>query len=359
MNERVATGLDKIASAVERAEKFGVLVTLVERATSLQVVKDFLKSKDLPHSAGSWDDMRKKRLVPAFEAGTLTLRDLHGLLRRTEGYGKQHIFLFMLRKPVGQSAESHTERLSKMLSEARVKPILTALGLRSLDDEPLVVDLPEHPTLVDARYQDVAGARALLLKEIEKRVSRKFVSEQTVGNTYTKVYHVDTQRVVNVARLWSTGLLELRIASRDNSTKYADDLRAFFNRVRNVFPPDEFVELSLKNLKSNLWNKREELKEVVRFATYTLQDDEGNTLRANAALPTDDLGGNARIGASFAQFESDQVFCSGSNVYFKPPEEDAREVHVLLSGEDHEFAVTAAVTEEEYDHVLRQILQHH
>ena len=84
------------------------------------------------------------------------------------------------------------------------------------------------------------------------------------------------------------------------------------------------------------------------------------SLRANAVLSTDDLAGSERVAKSLAAFNSETVLCSDSNIYFKIVEkgETLKEIHVLLNGEDNEFAVTAAITEEEYDYVLRQVLEH-
>ena len=98
----------------------------------------------------------------------------------------------------------------------------------------------------------------------------------------------------------------------------------------------------------------------MKFSTYTLRDDEGMTLRANTAVTTDDLAGSERIAKSLAEFDTDSAYCSDSNVYFKivAGEETLKEIHVLLNGEDNEFAVTAAITEEEYEFVLRQVLEH-
>lgn len=41
----------------------------------------------------------------------------------------------------------------------------------------------------------------------------------------------------------------------------------------------------------------------------------------------------------------------------KKPNADGseKEIHVLLNGEANEFAVTAAITEEEYEYVLHQV----
>ena len=249
-----------------------------------------------------------------------------------------------------------------MAADGRVRRLLAEKGVGEVGDDPLIVDLPPEPTFVDARFANAGGVKSVVLKEVEKRTSRKLTSETTdeTAMTYTKVYQVEHQRAINVARLWANGLLEVRIASRDNATRYRDDLAQFFNRLKPIIVRNEFTEVSLNQLKKNLWAKRAELQNLVKFSTYTLRDDEGMSLRANAVLSTDDLAGSERIAKSLAEFHSDAAHCSDSNIYFKIVEngETIKEIHVLLNGEDNEFAVTAAITEEEYEYVLRQVLQH-
>lgn len=344
-----ASVLEALTSMVERAEKLKLLLTLIERATSIAVVRDFLKARNLQHSAASWDELRSKRLVPAFEEGRLSLADLHGLLRRTEGFGRQHVFLF----------QCPPERACAMIAESRVRDLLKEKGFVGVGQEPLIVDMPDVPLIVDASFSGVDPNRVVTLKEIEKRIARKLKSEQTdkVSMTYTKVYQVEEQRAVNVARLWSNGLLEIRIASRDNATRYKEDLASFLGRLWPVILVSEFQEISLKKVKDDLWARRIELNDLVRFSTYTLENDEGFSLRANAALSTDDLADNEQIAKSLAEFRSEQTYCSASNIFFKKPNADGseKEIHVLLNGEVNEFAVTAAITEEEYEYVLHQV----
>lgn len=352
-DEIAADGLAALNVMVQDAEKLSLLLKLIERATSIAVVRDFLKARNLPHSAASWEDLRTKRILPAVNEGRLSLAALNVLLRSTEGFGRQHVFLF----------HCPPERAAAMIAEARVRQVLLEKGVGEFADDPLVVDLPAEPTLVDVRFSKAAGAvKSLTLKEIEKRTSKKLTSETTDDEamTFTKVYKFEHQRAINVARLWDSGLLEVRIASRDNATRYRDDLAHFFNRLKPVVARNEFAEVSLRQLKKNLWAKRVELQHLVKFSTYTLQDDEGMSLRANAVLSTDDLAGSERVAKSLAEFNADTVQCSDSNIYFKivEKEEVVKEIHVLLNGEDNEFAVTAAITEEEYEYVLRQVLQH-
>jgi len=353
MAEHIAAAdLATLNSMLERAEKLRLLLVLIERATSIAVVRDFLKSRNVPHSAASWEELRTKRIVPAVEEGKISLSDLQALLRRTEGFGRQHIFLF----------KCPAERAEAMAADGRVRRLLAEKGVGEVGDDPLIVDLPPEPTFVDARFANAGGVKSVVLKEVEKRTSRKLTSETTdeTAMTYTKVYQVEHQRAINVARLWANGLLEVRIASRDNATRYRDDLAQFFNRLKPIIVRNEFTEVSLNQLKKNLWAKRAELQNLVKFSTYTLRDDEGMSLRANAVLSTDDLAGSERIAKSLAEFHSDAAHCSDSNIYFKIVEngETIKEIHVLLNGEDNEFAVTAAITEEEYEYVLRQVLQH-
>ncbi|MBC7705937.1 MAG: hypothetical protein H7274_18580 [Rhodoferax sp.] len=353
MAEGLAAGeLTALNSMVESAEKLSLLLKLIERATSIAVVRDFLKSRNLAHSAASWEDLRTKRIVPAINEGHITFADLHALLRRTEGFGGQHIFLY----------SCPPERAVAMMAEARIKNLLLERGVAAGDADPLVVDLPPEPTIVDACFAEIEGHKSMALKEIEKRTSKRLTSETTNEQdmTFTKVYKVEHERAINVARLWNTGLLEIRIASRDNATRYRDDLANFFNRLKPIVARNEFAEVSLAQVKKNLWAKRVQLQHLVKFSTYTLQDDEGMSLRANTVMASDDLADSERIAKSLAQFDTETTHCSGSNLYFKivEREQTVKEIHVLLNGEHNEFAVTAAITEEEYEYVLRQVLQH-
>lgn len=353
MAEGLATGeMDALHLVVAGAEKLGLLLKLIERATSIAVVREFLKSRNIPHSAASWEELRVKRIVPAINEGRITFADLYALLRSTEGFGRQHVFLF----------QCPPDRATAMIAEKRVRNLLKEKGVADAGDDPLVVDLPPEPTFVDVRFNAIDKLKFMTLKEVEKRTSKKLTSETTDDDamTYTKVYKVEHQRAINVARLWDNGLLEVRIASRDNATRYRDDLARFFHRLKPIILRNEFVEVPLWKLKKNLWTNRLALQHLVKFSTYTLQDDEGMSLRANAVMSTDDLAGSERVAKSLAEFNSEAVQCSDSNVYFKIVEngETMKEIHVLLTGEDNEFAITAAITEGEYEYVLRQVLQH-
>lgn len=337
------------ASMVERAQNIQLLLKLIEKATSIAVVRDYLKAKGLQHSASSWDDLRTKRIVPAVDDGRLSFDDLYSLLRRTEGFGRQHIFLY----------HCDPARAAIMVGERRVRSLLKQMGIEGVRESPLVVDLPDSPELVDVVFSDSDQHSAVTFKEVETRTTRKPREEQVdkAAKTVTKVWDIEEHRAINVARIWANGTLEVRIASRDNTTRYHDDLANFFKRLSPLVKRAEFKEVSLRHVKHNLWAKKSELKDSVRFSTYTLENDDGLSLRANASLSTDDLADSEVLDKSLAQFMADKTtHCSGSNIYLKRPTDDeSKWTHVLLNGEDNEFAITAAITAEEYDYVLQQI----
>ena len=81
--------------ALPRAsEAVNLICDLLRSATSLAVVTDFLKSKNISSSAGSWDEMKEKRLLPALQQQKITVADLKRLLSEAEEFGHNHIFLY-------------------------------------------------------------------------------------------------------------------------------------------------------------------------------------------------------------------------------------------------------------------------
>ncbi|WP_442776342.1 hypothetical protein [Sphaerotilus montanus] len=337
---------------IEHAQKIALLMTQIERATSIGVVRNFLKSRGLKHSASSWEELRTRRIIPALEQESISVDDLYALLRRTEGFGRQHVFLY----------SCAPDRAASMLSEERLRPILRDRGILVAHGSPLLVELPEVPTIVDVVWCGTSENKYVLFKEVEKRTTRKPRPEAVdqSAKTITRIWDIEEHRAVNFARLWANGLFEIRIASKDNATRYHDDLAGIFDRLKPFFMRSEFREISLKSVKQNLWAKKSELKDCVRFSTYTLTNDEGLTLRANASLSTDDLAESEVLDKSLSEFMSDETtHCSDSNIYLNTSDGgEPNWVHVLLNGEDNEFAITAAIVSEEYEYVLQQIQAH-
>jgi hypothetical protein len=79
-------------------EKAALVMQLLPCVTSLSVVSEFLKSKGVPHSAGSWEEMHEKRIVPSLHSKKITLPELIHLLGEAEEFGRCHVFLYSAKK---------------------------------------------------------------------------------------------------------------------------------------------------------------------------------------------------------------------------------------------------------------------
>eukprot|EP01114_Cavostelium_apophysatum_P005557 TRINITY_DN16746_c0_g1_i1.p1 TRINITY_DN16746_c0_g1~~TRINITY_DN16746_c0_g1_i1.p1 ORF type:complete len:284 (-),score=-3.35 TRINITY_DN16746_c0_g1_i1:44-895(-) len=252
------------------------LLDLLEVATKLEVVREFLRTKDVPHSAGSWKLMREK-LNAYLSDGSITIGELVQLLTLAEECGDQHIFLYFCSKATA----------AELLDRGRVNPILQRKGLTHLLTTPEIRSLPEQPTIVDVRWATDGVDQSLTIKEVESHTRRKLLKNTVFKNHYYRIYTNEQVRAVNVAKLHRNGLLEIRVQSRDNTTKYDADVLRFFRQIGDIFPMSEFKEISLTKAKDTMWSKRAELGHLLRYTNASICDEEGNTLSCRTAFPED------------------------------------------------------------------------
>jgi hypothetical protein len=321
------------------------IIELLRQTTSLGVVSEFLKSKNLRFSAGSWDEMRDKRLLPALELESINNDELLSLLRSAEENGKQHVFLYTCS---GQQA-------IELMGRDRITGVLRTRRELDLLTSPPILMQPEQPTVVDVRWDTARVDLRLTIKEVELRSQQRYIRTEVDGNTLRKIYHVVRERVVNIARLHRSGMLEIRIGSHENSTRYQDDVNRIWNQVRQFLPRTTFRELSLTTAKARLLTDREGLRDTIRYADATLRNDNGTALRIATGSEESDLSSDTGASASLDAFMSHEATCEGHNIYFKPAPGLASEVHVLMSGAVNEFAVPANCSAEDYEYVLDQI----
>lgn len=323
------------------------IIDLLSDATSLNVVSEFLKKKSLTFSAGSWNDMREKRLLPAISNNQITNLELIDLLRGAEESGNQHIFLYQCSKEVAQN----------LMERARVSAILRSKGLERLLDRPDVLGKPASPQIVDVRWTSARVDLSLTIKQIELRIRRKFLRDEVDGEFFRKIYTNEEQRAVNLARLHRDGLLEIRIKSHVNSSKYDGDVFKFRRELAAFLPINEFREVSLTTAKDTLWRERLALRDMIRYTDATVKNAAGNSLRAVTGSDVADLSDDDSIGSSVDRVMSvdSSAYCEDANLYFRKVDGLSGDVHVLLDGEVNEFALPANCTEEEYNYVLGKI----
>lgn len=329
-----------------------LIFRLLKQATSQQLVKNFLKEKNIPTSALNWDDLFAKRIEPALNESKITIDELRSLLKDVEEFGRQHTFLF--RCP--------PETAKKIISRVRIEKIAEEQKLTSLLTTPLDLELPEDPTLVDIRIiqpdknQPPTG---LVIKMVETRITKVLLAETTDfdAGRMTKTYSVSRKRAVNIAHLDANGLLELRIASRDNQSRYLDNLKALQVKISKFIPRDGFAPVSLSTAKDKLLNNRKMLANEIRYSHSSARNDFGFVMNVSSSSQEENLSTDDGSMAALDSFLANEGHVTGTNIYVKIPDaEPQREIHILLSGEVNEFAVPIWCSSGDYAYVRGKIL---
>ena len=327
-------------------EKVQLAMDLLEWATSLAVVSEYLKTKGLPHSAGSWDEMRDKRILPAISKQKLTFKDLFALLAEAEEFGRSHTFLY-------QSLKSEA---SKLFDRNRIVAIGARLKHVEALEGTILINLPAKPTVVEIREDYSNDRRCWVFKIVEKREEKEYLGERIEGDRLHREWAIHETRAVHVARVHESGFLEIRIQSHMNSTLYEADLKRISTLVKDYLPPTAFRPVSLSKAKQALWDSRNAKDRKIRFSDSIMRNDAGTTISAATGNEQADLFKDSAASTSIDHFLSHGAYCDSSNIWWLPRDRiTEREIHMRLSGENNEFAITGACTRPEYEYVLNEL----
>lgn len=324
------------------------VVDLLKQTSTKEVLQSFLKSKGIPYS-GSWEELLEKRIIPAINGHIFSAQDLIPLLSSAEEHGRQHVFLYRC---------TDLAKVKKMMDRKRVHSELRRRGEEELIQKTRVLEDAQTATFTEVRWDSASIDLALVIKEVETRKSHHPLEELVVGNILHKKYEIREQRAVNVARLHHTGLLEIRISARvTGSTKYKDDLRLFWARVCGLLELRDFTPVTFTALKARLISSPSEFVGKVRYSTSLLKNGDGTTMSVSSRGEDADLYGDAGASDGIKAFMAIDGHCEGSNFFFVKNSDLSKDVHIRLSGEVNEFAITAACNEEDYRYVLDEILR--
>src|SRR5260370_1040505 len=279
---------------------------LLQANSTLGQVAQHLKRKGLHYSAGSWDEMFGKRVGKALEEKELTREDLVDLIRMTEEYGTQHVFLY----------STSRERSSAIMDRERVGSSLEKMGLSSLVKRPRSLDQPSSPTITDVRFDLDGKNQTLIAKVVERRSYQRFVDQRTEGNFLIRRYRELAVRAVNVLRLSDSGLLELRIYTHDNSSDYRNDVTKMWNLLSFLFSPRDFKQVSIGKAKTNLWKNRYSLKSILRYSDSTLRNTLGTALSASTGSEQASLFDDQGASKSLDEFLRHRAYCDTSNIWW-------------------------------------------
>src|SRR5260370_2502398 len=142
---------------------------LLQGNSTLGQVAQHLKRKGLHYSAGSWDEMFGKRVGKALEEKELTREDLVDLIRMTEEYGTQHVFLY----------STSRERASARMDRERGGSSLQKMGLSSLVKRPRILAQPSSPTITDERFDFDPQNHTFIATVLPRRSYQRFIPHPT------------------------------------------------------------------------------------------------------------------------------------------------------------------------------------
>jgi hypothetical protein len=287
------------------------------------------------------------RLAPYLDESKISTDELIDLLRTVEEYGRQHVFLFRT-----TIANART-----IMDRQAVAGALRAMGRAQLLAAPSLYEYPTQPTIADVRWVEAAGTDVeLIVKEIQVREQYRLVRVNHTATGMTKLYDKEQERGVNVARLYRNGQLEIRIAARAGSMRYAEDLRNFRQRVQRLIPMNHFAEVGLIKAKQTLWHDRANHAGKIRFSEVAARNDDDYILKAAAGSLEANVSSNAASVNSMESFVGQRGQLESYNMWFsKTHTPSGRDVHFLLSGDLNEFAITANCTKEDYEYVLSEL----
>ncbi len=323
-----------------------LVIKLLEEATTLQVVRNFLKEKGLHYSASSWEQLRSERLLPALKEYKIDIKDLVSLLRTAEEYRLQHVFLYKC---------LNEENIHLLLDKERVKKILVKMELEDILLNPKILEQPQVPTIVDVRWDK----QGLVIKIIETRISEKFLKESfneddTINRTYKKI----SERAVNVVRLRMSGELELCLASQ-SSKSYKKNLDDIWNLIDEIIPRRNFSEIYLNKAKNLLWINREHYAQnLLRFSSLGARNDNGTLFSIASGSRDANLFKDDGANVSAEGFVSNEGYCEMYNIWFTTQEDEeipTEEIHVTISGELNEFSINPNSREENYEYVINSL----
>jgi len=324
--------------------KTRLIVQLLEGAQAQESVRAFLKKKAIA-SSGNWKELLDKRIIPAIQDSAISNSELLEVLASVEEHGRQHVFLFQCAPDVA----------AELMDRETIKRSLELKGLARLLTEPDAVGLPDHPSIVDVRWESAAIDLSLTIKVVQSREFLRPISSDSQGRYVTKTWEKVQQRAVCVAKLHHHGLLEIRIASHTNSTRYEKDVQQFWRHIIDLIPVVPFEPYALTVAKERIFVEREALAGIIRYSVAALRDKYGHTVIASANNEDGDLATGKALSNGLDAILHEDGQCDEMNIVFVAAGEIKRDLRVAIGRELNEIALRANFEQVEHKHVLDQL----
>lgn len=321
------------------------LLTLIQEQSTVRDFSSFLKSRGLAGGA-TWSDLHD-RARSALQNNRLSEKDLSEFLSEAEEYGRQHVFLYRVKG------------IPILPSRRKIESWLQQHGALGTLAEAQVVEKPNEPMIAEVRRDPAKGGDVFVIKIVETRTYDAFLGiEELGGGRYSRQYQREEVRAVNVIRVHSDGILEIRIFShRGGSTDYGKQLAEIWTLIGDLVKPTEALPLSLVKAKKHLYESRHGLEDTVSFSSTLLRNSAGVNVTAACGRQQSLFSDDATDAGLQTMTTKGEAYCDEHNLWWLKQKKGrpTQDIHVMMAGEPNEFAVPQQCSRADYEHVLSEI----
>tara|TARA_A100000171_G_scaffold51156_1_gene64581 strand:- start:2242 stop:3279 length:1038 start_codon:yes stop_codon:yes gene_type:complete len=218
-------------------------------------------------SASNKSDLINVNLSDAVKNGVIPKHKVAALVQNAEENGKQHVFYFKAKSRTVANKYSKTSTIGKQL-----------FTKKELASFPLFVEMPREYKWIDFRTQETGNlsndvvwmAKAAGVEQVEVTLD----SNQRIDSTrFAIVKQLEDARVVLVALLRSSGLLEIRVSQVDvGGDKFIQIYDHFIAMLGDAIDMDDFEYLDFDVVRKNLFNRRVRNAKLYELGNARLRD---------------------------------------------------------------------------------------
>lgn len=327
------------------------MIDLLPERVPRRAVEGYLRRQELTFSAGSWQELREKRLWPHLEDGEIGAAELTDLWRSGEQNLSFHCFLYKCK-----SSEMRAV-LAPQALQRRMRKLASAVGL----GQALPVFQPDEPQVADVRWDDYGPRRALVVKVEESRRYLRAGEERRVDGRLERNLEEVVFPAVDFLELHEDGLLVLRVEAhphwfagvpggRASSRDYSRERTRLAEAVAVFLADLDPAPLWLVKAKSALWKNRKSLSAPLNFRRIEVRDQHGHTMEVKAGGEAADLAGNLATSQALDAFFARRGSCEELQGWWQGV------AMTLPRREENEISIGRKWTNEAYGHILEGVL---
>lgn len=334
------------------------LQEIIESQVLSGVIHSLLKdykddNKEEIRLSGTKTEMTEN-LLSAIEKKIIPLSKVYQVIRESEEYGDQYIFVFKCLNNATKDTCSDGEEIADKI-----------LPIGERDKFPKLMKLPDSLEWVDFRSPNRGVANSWLVKLYDKKVREIKENEEInyTNGTRTVTYRKKESRLIYIVYWNGVDELEIKISrtsfdshkNLDNSIKLVRSLIA-----KGVSLEKGFKLLDLTEVINNFLNNSQKNKNIYNLQNTKLIDSQGGTATVNTYGDdeSDLLSDDSRKDAIDAYLEKGGSATAVAITFLKEGSNNilSKDVNVILGRDTiNQIIIPSNITPQEYNYVRRKI----